>query len=192
MPSNRLLNTGSIIAIVAAIALVVGAWFYHQQAAQLKVRNAELQQTKQALDQLTQQAREQTATLNDAIKNSEQHQQEQNARSQRMELLANSLNAASSVKVAMAEFYMAYLKWPASNQEAAIPAPESFKSKGITSIAVQPNGKIRLNLVNPQGKQEQLWLNGSVNAATQVLWKCTTADIPDIAQLIPACSYNGK
>ena len=192
MLSNRKLIVGTSVAIVAAISLGIGAWLYHQQAIEAKARTADLQQTKQALDQLTQQAHEQTEALNDAVKNSEQYQQEQKVRSRRIGFLANGLNAASSVKVAMAESYMAYLKWPQSNKEAGVPESGEFKTEGVTSIAVQPNGKIRLNLVNPEGKAEQLWLNGSVNTAMQILWKCTTDDIPDIAQLIPACSYSGK
>jgi hypothetical protein len=102
------------------------------------------------------------------------------------------LNAANSVKLAMAESYMTNVKWPQSNKEAGVPEPESFKAEGIASIAVQPNARIKLTLVNPEGKSEQLWLTGSVNDAMVVSWKCTTEDIIDIAQLIPACSYNGK
>lgn len=192
MPTKAQLNTISIIAIVAAICLSAGAWLYHQQSAELRRRNAELEETKQALDQSTQQAREQTQALNDAVKNSEQYQQEQKARSRRIRLLSNGLNAASSVKVAMAEAYMTNMKWPKSNNEAGVPEPGSFKAEGIANISVQPNTKIRLNLINPEGKAEQLWLTGSVNDAMMVSWKCTTDDIPDIAQLIPSCSYSGK
>lgn len=188
---NRL-TTVSAVAIVAAIALTVGAWLYHQQSAALKKQNLELQETKQALDQSMQQARDQAKELNDAVKNSEQYQQEQKARSKRVSILTRGLNAASSVKVAMAEAYMTNLKWPQTNKEAGVPEPESFKTEGIASIAVQPNTKIRLNLINPEGKSEQLWLTGSVNDAMLVSWKCTTQDIPDIAQLVPTCSYNGK
>jgi hypothetical protein len=189
---NRLLSTGFITAIVGAVALSAGAWFYHQQAEEAKLLNAELQQTKLALDESTQQARDQTQALNDAVKNSEQYQQAQKTQSRRVTLLMNGLNAMNSVKVAVAESYMTYLKWPQSNKEAGVPEPESFKTESVVSINVQPGGKIRLRVINPEGRPERLWLNGSVNAAMQVLWKCTTEDIPDIAQLIPVCVYNGK
>ena len=143
MSSSRLLTAGSIIAVIAAVTLGIGAWFYYQQAAEVKARNAELQQTKQALDQTTIQAREQQQALNNAIKNSEQHQQQQTARSRRVGVLANGLNAANSVKIAIAESYMAYLKWPTSNKEAGVPEPIEYKAEGITGITDQPNGKIR-------------------------------------------------
>jgi len=191
MPSKSL-SAISIIAIVAAIALGIGAWFYHQQSLELKANTEELKQTKEALDQSVQQARDQTQALNLAVKNSEEAQKKQAARSKRASVLASGLNAANSVKLAMAESYMTYLKWPESNKEAGVPEPESFKMEGVKGIFVLPNGKISLNLVNPEGQPEQLWLTGSLNDAMNVLWKCTTEDIPDIAQLIPACSYSGK
>jgi len=190
--SSKTISAVSVIAVVAAIALGAGAWFYHQQSAELKANTEELKQTRQALDQSMQQARDQTQALNDAVKNSEEAQKEQAARSKRAGILANGLNATNSVKLAMAESYMTYLKWPDSNKEAGVPAPESFKAGSVVSVTVQPKAKIRLLLLNPEGKQEQLWLTGSVNEAMQVLWKCTTEDIVDIAQLIPACSYSGK
>ena len=69
MSSNRLSTISSVIAIVTAIALGVGAWFYHQQSIVLDLHNTELQQTKSALvNQSTQRAREQTQALNDVVK----------------------------------------------------------------------------------------------------------------------------
>lgn len=191
MPSKSL-SVISIVAILAAIALGVGAWFYHQQSIVLKANTEELKQTKQALDQSVQQARDQTQALNDAVKSNEESQKEQAARSKRVNVLASGLNAANSVKLAMAEGYMTNLKWPDSNKEAGVPVPQSFKTDSIVSITVQPKAKIKITTTSPEGKSEQLWLTGSVNEAMQVLWKCTTEDIVDIAQLIPACSYSGK
>ena len=190
--SSRLLSAASSVAIVAAVALSAGAWFYHQQSTALKANIEELKQTREAFDQSVQQARNQAQALNDAVKNGEQHQREQMLRARRAASLVNGLNAASSVKTAMAESYMTNMKWPGSNQEAGIPSPDSFKARNVISISVQPYGKIRLNLADPDGKREQLWLTGAVNKAMQVSWKCTTEDVPDIAQLIPACSYSGR
>jgi len=51
MPSKSL-SVISIVAILAAIALGVGAWFYHQQSIVLKANTEELKQTKQALDNI--------------------------------------------------------------------------------------------------------------------------------------------
>jgi len=191
MPSKSL-GAISIIAIVAAIALGIGAWFYHQQSLELKANTEELKQTKEALDQSVRQARDQTQALNDAVKNNEEAQKEQAARSKRVNVLTSGLNAANNVKLAMAESYMTYLKWPDNNTEAGVPAPESFKTGSIVSITVQPQAKIKIVTTSPEGKSELFWLTGSVNEAMNVLWKCTTEDIPDISQLVPACSYTGK
>ena len=192
MPSNRLLNSGSIIAIIAAVALGTGAWLYHKQSTEFKARSVELQQTREALDQTTQKAQEQEKSLNDAVKNSQLYQEEQKVRSIRAARLVKGLNAANEIKVAMAEHFMAYLKWPVSNTDAGVTSPDSYKKDGVASISVQPNGQIRLVFVNEAGNNEQVWLRGSVNAANQIFWKCSSPDITDIEQLIPSCVYAVK
>lgn len=191
MPSNRIVTAASITVIIAAIALGAGAWFYHQQAVELKARNAGLQQTKLALDRSTQQAREQLQALNDGIKSGEQHQQSQQQLSLRAAHLANGFDAAGSVKTAVAEYFITYGKWPTSNREAGISDPGSYKADNLSAITVLPDGRIRMTFVD-NGKQQQVWLHGLVNKAMQVLWKCTTPDIADIAKLIPACAYGAK
>lgn len=190
MVFSRLLTASSLIAIVAAIALGVSAWMAGREKTKLAETNAALQRTKTALEGSVKQAEEQTRALDDAVKNSRQYQQDQRAMAARARSLAEGIMAASSVKVAVTEFFYSQGKWPESNKALGGPAFDSYKAGALQSVTVVPGGKIRLVFRGENEKIERIWWNASQNGAGQVIWSCTTADIPDIGELTAnKCMY---
>jgi len=184
----------SVLGLGAVISVTM-----HQRA-QLDAQQQMLDQTKSeiakaqsSLDTATQAAQQQTQELKDAVKNSEQYQQEQRVQSLRARRIANGLTAANIVKIQMAECYMTVVHWPSSNAECGISPPTSFaNTDGLRSITVVPNGKIKIELVDEVGKPAMLWLSAAVNSAMQVNWVCTTKDIADISTLVPACRFESR
>ncbi|HYM35182.1 MAG TPA: hypothetical protein VET48_07260, partial [Steroidobacteraceae bacterium] len=148
----------SVIASMAAITLGVVTWSAKQEADQLLVEKQNLQQAqselqaKQAeLEKSILRAKREAQASDDAVKDSQQYQQEQRARANRARGLINGMSAATSMKTAMTEFYFTEGKWPSSNQEFGEPDPSGFNADGVQSINVLPGGKIRLVLIGEAG-----------------------------------------
>jgi hypothetical protein len=184
------------VLFVAAISLGVSSWMSKretdrlaEQKLALQQAQVELQDTQVELQKSVQQAEAQKRALDDAVKGSQQYQQQQRSRAARARGLVGGLQAAADVKVAMTESFLTEGKWPSTNQEFGAPAPERSQPEGEQIITVLPGGKIRVANTNGAHKAEFVTLSASVNAAGQVAWICTTSTIPDIAELVSGCVY---
>jgi Pilin (bacterial filament) len=195
MLSKRSVAIASI-ALFIAVALGAAAWFNNQQADRLAQEKqalertrSELDQARAALDQSVNRAQAQTEALNVAVEGSKQYEAEQQLRSLRSRMVSNGLALAAGVKTAMAEHYQTVGSWPASNQAIGLPAPSAYRSKGVQSLTVLPQGRIDIKLADETGKVSQVSLHGSVNSANAVTWRCMAPDMPDIAELATGCRY---
>jgi hypothetical protein len=193
------------IAFVAAIALGVTARWQRFEAArladeesslretrtELELTRAEVDKTRAELERSVDEAQNETQELKAAIKSSQKYQETQRTQVARTVGLANALTAAASIKTAMTEYFLTEGKWPAANEEMGLPAPTSFKSKGVRSVGVVPGGGIQL-VVDDLGKRADVRLNAKSNDAGQVVWNCESSSIPDIAHLVPGCVYKAR
>ena len=189
-------------ACVAAIVLGIVARWHSLEAeraqaaektlratqAELESSRATLEKARQQLDESVAVAEREADTLNAAVKNSKQYQETQRQQSTRATGLVNALTAAAGIKTAMTEYYMTEGKWPASNKELGMPEPTGFKAAGVRSVGIVPGGAIQM-IVDDLGKRAELYLRADANAAGQIHWRCESRAIPDIAQIVPACTY---
>jgi hypothetical protein len=182
------------LAFLAALALGIAAWRYNVSAERLaeerrslEALRADIKERQASLSDSLQQAQQQTEALNAAVEKSENYQQEQRTLASRGVTLANALNTAQSMKVAITEFYLTEGKWPRANADIGMPAPATFANGDVRSVAVRPNGRIELTIASGT-----LFLQGAANQAQQIIWKCVTDSIPDIARLAPDCTYRAK
>ena len=181
--------------IVAAIAFVFAARWFSLEADRAAATQEALQRTQSEvevsrakLEETMTTAQAKAQELNDAVKNSEQYQENQRVQAGRAVGLANGLMAAANMKTAMTEFYLTEGKWPSGNQEIGMPAAASFNAQGLKSVGIVPGGRIKL-IVEDRGKPAEVYWNANVNEMGQVRWDCMTPSIPDIARLAPACKY---
>jgi hypothetical protein len=205
MPTQRTFKVSAIIAAVAAAALGVSAWLLSRQVgeltsatsdaqkakAALAEEQARLEQTASQLSESARQAQQRASALQESIDDSRRYEQESLQRANRIRELSNGLGAASSVKVAMAEYFMTMGKWPVSNQEMGMPAPDSYKSGALRSIGAEADGKVKLVFGSAE-TQQRLWLHASANPAGAISWRCVTPDIADITQLVAGCVYSAS
>jgi exonuclease VII large subunit len=198
MQSAKRWHSGIVIACVVLVLVAAGlgwtVWQYKVESARLTAKQQTFEAAKAALDRSQEQlnktaeeADQQTRALRDAVDKSERYQKEQLEKSTRGRNVANGMVAASSVKVALNEFYLTEGRWPEHNLAAGLPTPESFRSNGVHSVTVLLNGKVKV-VVDDQGKRADILLTAVVNGASQVNWRCTSA-MTDIAQLLPGCTY---
>lgn len=99
----------------------------------------------------------------------------------------DALMAATQAKAAVADAYQTNGTWPRSNREAGLPAPEDYRNERIYSLYVQPGGQIRVVLARDGRPAESLVLQGSVNPAGLFSWRCSSPDMANLGQLVPAC-----
>jgi FtsZ-interacting cell division protein ZipA len=184
----RWLNLSIVVILVAILGLGVATWTMRRERTQLAQENENLQQTKSALESSLKDAREQAIALNEAVRQSEQHEREQTTSALRKRDVSEGLATAAGVRTAMAEYYVTQGKWPESNEQSGALPPESYRVNALRSVAVLPDGRLRLRFASG-GIDGHVVLAGNASAAGQVTWRCTSPDIPDIAHLADHCAY---
>ncbi|GAA5165244.1 pilin [Viridibacterium curvum] len=196
--------SGKTLGIAVVIAAVVAAGFWMQgersKLAAEKARLAEaearlgagVEQGVRALDAAAGRVGQETAALNDAVSAGASLAAAQRQRALQTGRLMEAFVAAMQVKAAIVSAYQSNDAWPRDNREAGVPAPEDFRNERIYSLYVQPGGQIRVVLAQDGKPAESLILQGSVNRAGLVSWQCSSPDLADIEQLVPACKRQGE
>lgn len=118
---------------------------------------------------------------------------EKQAPSSEMMALAQDLTVMSSLKVGVVEYYLSQGRWPNTNAEVGLPAPEQYHGSALQSAAVQPDGVIEMKFQR-RGIQTPGVLRliaDASNEAMGVRWRCESPNYPDIGRLLSACTYTG-
>lgn len=97
------------------------------------------------------------------------------------EYIAEGLNLASSAKVATAEYYANYGKFPQNNYEAGLANAQDIWGRGVKSVAIEPEGKIIIRFkeeVNPQEPATITLTTTDPKDTGAFVWKCSSENIP--------------
>jgi hypothetical protein len=147
---------------------------------------------KAELDRAKDGAAKQAQSLNDAVDASKKSQAEQIEKGKRARHVYEAIAVSQSLKVAMAEHHQSNGKWPTSNKEAGVPAPESFRTAVIRAAYVEPfekTARIRVRYLDPSAVEREIQLLASVNEAFVYSWNCVSSDQADIAEFASSCTY---
>jgi hypothetical protein len=175
------------------LAVLVGLLLYHYfveregQKQLLSGMRAETEATKRELDRLAKeqaQIRQTVTKTQDTIA----------AATDKTSLLirADFASASSSMRTAIAEYYMTTMKMPAANSEAGLPAPDQYRGNTLKSATVTSDGSIELVFdakSGVDGGRIHLIPDVSRVDAMGIQWRCETADYAAIKQTLPSCEY---
>ena len=106
--------------------------------------------------------------------------------------IANDFTAVSGARLAISEFYMSNGRMPATNAEAGLPAPETYKGQSLMSLKVSDSGAILLTFDADSGVEGGTieWLPDLTGIESMGLqWHCQTHDYPQIVRALPSCAY---
>ena len=101
------------------------------------------------------------------------------------------MQASSFAKVAITDFYQSENRWPGSNQDIGMQAPEKFAGRTLRSMEVSEGGVITLTYDDKTGVDKgtiRLIPDGS-NAGYGIKWRCVTPSYENIATMMPTCEY---
>ena len=107
-------------------------------------------------------------------------------------LMREDLAAAAAMRTAIAEYFMANGKMPASQADAGLPAPDSYRGKSLKSATVLPDGGIELAFdanSGVDGGRIRFVVDTSHADAMGIQWHCVTSDYPLIKRVAPTCEY---
>jgi len=107
-------------------------------------------------------------------------------------LKADFMAAAGSIKTALAEYYMNSAKWPASNADAGLPAPDEYRGKSLRAASVAADGSITFTFdaaSGVEGGRLRLIPDVAHANAMGVQWRCETGDYVWIKRALPTCDY---
>ncbi len=106
--------------------------------------------------------------------------------------IRNDVVAITSARVAIAETYMSTGRMPASNAEAGLPEPETYKGQSLQSMTVDDGGRILLRFDGASGVDGGTieWLPDPGGMESMGLqWHCQTHDYPMITRALASCDY---
>lgn len=106
--------------------------------------------------------------------------------------IRNDVVATMSARVAITEAYMNSGRMPASNTEAGLPEPDTYKGRSLKSMKVEPGGKILLTFDAASGVDGGMieWVPDPGGMESMGLqWHCQTHDYPMIARALAECDY---
>lgn len=106
--------------------------------------------------------------------------------------IVNDVAAVSGVRVAIADVYLSSGRMPASNADAGLPEPPTYKGQSLVSLQVVEGGTILLTFDANSGVEGGVieWqpdLGGIESMGMQ--WQCLTHDYPLIVRALPTCTY---
>lgn len=114
------------------------------------------------------------------------------AMQERRAMLRNDFaRAAGGAKTAVAEFYASRGAWPKNNEETGLPTPDNYRGESLRRLEVG-DSTITLTFDARSGVNDgKVILTGEVtpNFAMGINWTCTSPNIRDIANVLPACKY---
>jgi len=100
--------------------------------------------------------------------------------------------AASSMKVAITEYWLSRGAMPASNAAAGLPDPAAYRGHTLRSATIGAGGAITFEFDARSGRdggRVRLVPDLAATQAMGVQWRCETADFPLIGRALPACTY---
>ena len=108
-------------------------------------------------------------------------------------LLRADISAAlPAAKLSIAEYYMSVGSWPRENAQAGLPAPEHYQGRALTSLTVRGNA-LELRFASPEHGLQQALVSffgeATPELAMGIRWSCSSADLPDIAEIADECRY---
>jgi type IV pilus assembly protein PilA len=106
--------------------------------------------------------------------------------------LAEGLQAASSEKTAITEFYLTEGRFPRSNAEVGMLAPEKYTGRSLRSVTLAKNGVMTLAYEDKTGKGTIRLIPEDSNQQGRVTWRCVTASYANIATILPSCEYTNS
>lgn len=106
--------------------------------------------------------------------------------------IVNDVSAVTGARVAIAEFYMSNGRMPATNEEAGLSAPETYKGQSLVSMKIVDGGTMLLTFDAVSGVdggtiEWQPDLDGIESMGLQ--WHCQTHDYAQIVRILPNCAY---
>ncbi len=200
--TNRVLNPFVVALLVFGVALI-GYEIYRDQArraedAKQEARMEQLAQQTSALKQQAERLREQAAKLGEQTNAMQQQvQDEQRAAEEAKQRfigaanIAEGIQASSFAKPAIVDFYMSEGRWPSSNADIGMQAPDKFSGHSLRSMAVSAGGVITLTYDEKSGVDRgvvQLIPDAS-NPQLGIKWRCVTPTYANIATIMPNCEY---
>ncbi len=108
--------------------------------------------------------------------------------------LEQDLAVMSPLKVGVVEYFMSQDRWPSSNADIGVAAPEQYHGDRLRSARVLPEGVIELSFVRGDGQTPgivRLVADAQNSASLGIRWRCESPDFPDIVSVMPACKYTG-
>lgn len=192
----RGLPTLLLVLFLLALLGVVG-W----QLAMTSRQQAEVVKSVGALrqeQQKTQEALEEARASVEALQGEQEKMRVALARDPQAEIgeassaLREDLVAVSSIKVMLAEYYMSMGHFPASQEEAGLPAPERYQGRSLRSATVGRDGRVELlfdGVSGVDGGRIELIPDVSRVDAMGIQWRCVTHDYPLIVRAAPGCEY---
>lgn len=108
--------------------------------------------------------------------------------------IVNDVSAVSSARVAVTEFYMNNGRMPTANNEAGLPAAETYKGQSLVSLQVSDGGTILLTFDSASGVEGGTieWLPDLTGIESMGMqWHCQTHDYAQIVRALPSCNYVG-
>ena len=103
-------------------------------------------------------------------------------------LAATAFAAGQSAKVAITESYMTMGRLPASPEEIGWGAPADYASGGARGVAIEPDGVVRIDLVDALAPGASIRLIPTVSSNTGILkWLCEVEGYPALLRLAPDC-----
>lgn len=183
----------------SALAVVVALLTYDILVAQ--PREARMQAAQQAAldaaadaglagarEQAAQVASELDASVNRTVANARDAMASEASAVDMRGRIVEGLNRASMVKLAVAESYMNYGRWPLDATEAGLGTPESYAVGAVTAIALGTEGviTIRYNDLVAPGAQIRLIPRAQPDIGS-IDWRCEAEAITDQNLLPIAC-----
>lgn len=105
--------------------------------------------------------------------------------------IAEGLALATNIKHEIAYFYAENGRFPSSNEELGLPAPEQFVGQSLSRLAVSDGGVIAITFNHLSGIKDgviRLLPDGS-NPAMGLQWRCETPSYKNIGEWAPQCKY---
>ncbi|MDN5925199.1 MAG: pilin [Xanthomonadales bacterium] len=175
------------IVTLAAVAVALLAYHYVQRPEIIAMRA----QTD-ALKVQAQTLSDQATALKNQVATEHQRRAEQQQRYQMGAYLLEGFRAVTAAKLAATEYFYTHGKFPASNAQVGIVAPDQFTGRSLRSMALSEGGVITLTFDAKSGVDNGIikFVPRSANSP-QVKWLCTSPDFKEIALSFPQCSYTG-
>lgn len=102
--------------------------------------------------------------------------------------IAEGLNRASMAKLAVAESYMSFGRWPNDAKEAGLGAPESYAVGAVTGVELAAEGTVVVRYADSIAPGALVRLIPTAHSDSGVInWRCEPEGFPDTGVLPSGC-----